>query len=48
MSEALPDFQNLVFQLEQQFEIRVCILYTNFREFNSEASATYFKKSDII
>ncbi len=47
-SEALLAFQNLVTLLEQQFGIRVCILHTDFGEFNSEAAARYFEESGII
>lgn len=47
-SEALLAFQNLVTLLERQFGIRVCILHTDFGEFNSEAAATYFEESGII
>lgn len=47
-SEALLAFQNLVTLLERQFGIRVCILHTDFGEFNSEAATTYFEESGII
>ncbi len=47
-SEVLLAFQNLVTLLERQFGIRVCILHTDFGEFNSEAAATYFEESGII
>lgn len=34
--------------MERQYGIRVCILHTDFGEFNSEAAATYFDESGII
>lgn len=46
--KALLAFQNLVTLLERQFGIRVCILHTDFGEFNSKAAATYFDESGII
>lgn len=48
ISEALLAFQNLVFLLERQYGIQVCILHTDFGEFNSEAAANYFAETGII
>lgn len=47
-SEALPAFKNLVTLLEKQFGIRICILYTDFGEFNFETAVIYFEKTGII
>lgn len=47
-SEALFVLKNLVIFLERQYKIRVCILYTNFEELNSEAAANYFAETGII
>ena len=47
-SEALAAFQALVTLLERQYGIRVCILHTDFGEFNSEAASDYFSETGII
>ena len=48
VDSVLSAFQNLDTLMERQFGIRVCILHTDFGEFNSEAAATYFHESGII
>ena len=47
-SDALPAFQNLVTLIYRQHGIRVCILHTDFGEFNSDLAAKYFEETGII
>ena len=47
-SEARCIFQNLVILIFRQYGIRICILHTDFGEFNSDLVAKYFEETGII
>lgn len=47
-SDALPTFQDLVTLIYRQHGIRVCILHTDFGEFNSDLAAKYFEETGIL
>ncbi len=46
-SDVLTFFRDFVVMLERYFNIRVCIIYTDFGEFNSDAAAEYFSHTGI-
>ena len=46
-SEALPVFIDLAILLERQYDMKVCILHTDFGEFNSAAAEAYFAQKEI-
>ena len=47
-SDVLFVFQNLVTLIYRQYGIRICILHTNFSEFNSDLAAKYFEETSIL
>ena len=46
-SDVLSVFRDFVVLLERHYNIRVCILHTDFGEFNSDAAAEYFSRTGI-
>lgn len=46
-SDALPLFRDLVVMLERHYKIKVCILHTDFGEFNSDAANNYLNQTGI-
>ena len=46
-SDALPLFRELVVMLERHYNIKVCILHTDFGEFNSDAATKYMNQTGI-
>ena len=46
-SNVLTVFRDFVVMLEKHYNIRVCIIYTDFGEFNSNAVAKYFSHTGI-
>ena len=47
-SDALSVFKDFVILLEKHYNIWVCILHTDFDEFNSDATAEYFSHTGIF
>lgn len=47
-SDVLSVFKDFVVLLERHYGIRVCILHTDFGEFNSDAAAEYFSHTGIL
>lgn len=45
--DVLMVFRDFVVMLERHYNIRVCIIHTNFGEFNSDAAAEYFSHTGI-
>lgn len=41
-------FHDFIFILEKYYNIRVCIIHTNFNKFNSDIIAEYFSHIDIF
>ncbi len=46
-SNVLTVFRDFVVMLERHYNIRVCIIHTDFAEFNSDAAAEYFSHIGI-
>ncbi len=46
-SNVFTFFRDFVVMLERHYNIRVCIIQTDFGEFNSDAEAEYFSHTDI-
>ncbi len=46
-SNVLTVLSDFVVMLERHYNIRVCIIYTAFGEFNSDAAAEYFSHTGI-
>lgn len=46
-SEVLTIFRDFVVMLEKHYNIQVCIIHTDFGEFNSDAAAEYFSRTGI-
>lgn len=46
-SEALLVFMDLVTLLDRQYDMKVCMLHTDFGEFNSAAADSYFSRKGI-
>ena len=46
-SNVFTVFRDFVVMLERHYNIRVCVINTDFGEFNSDAAAEYFGHTDI-
>ena len=46
-SDILNVFRDFVVMLERYYNIKVCVLHTDFGEFNSDAAAKYFSHTGI-
>ena len=46
--DALPAFQNLITLIYRQYGNRLCILHTDFGEFDSDLATKYFEETGII
>ena len=44
VSDALSILREFVLSIEQNFNLRICILHTNISQFNSDASAKYLSQ----
>ncbi len=47
MSDVLTVSRDFVVMLKRHYNIRVCMIHTDFGEFNSDAAAEYFSHTDL-
>ncbi len=47
-SHVLTVFRDFVVMLERHYNIKVCIIHTNFGGFNSDAAVEYFSHTGIV